>query len=411
MKITHISTNDTGGAGNATLRHCEAMISLGLSSNMLVSCKKTKKDFVFQVPRSSLKRFFHKLVTGGLYRIIKHIKRGKGVFDLSIWNENIANSQLINESDIIYIHWVNGFLGFRDIEKIIQKEKLVVFYLHDMWTITGGCHHSMGCSGYQTDCYDCPHLHIVKSLAKQQLESKIRHWSKKKNVIVAAPSKWLTECAKKSAIFKNIPVYTIPNVVNINIFKPLDKKIVREKLRLENNKKYIIFSSMGVDNPYKGFSFLMDTFRLLNNEQIEFIMVGPAIPQYIPDPIKDKLHLTGYINSTEKMVEWYNAADIHISTSLADNFPNVIIESMACGIPSVAFATGGIVDQIKHRENGYLVPQKNIKEMINGIKWILYEADYFALSQNARTYVTNHYSYNEILRIHHNVLLYKKYHE
>lgn len=74
------------------------------------------------------------------------------------------------------------------------------------------------------------------------------------------------------------------------------------------------------------------------------------------------------------------------------------------GMFFTAFATGGIVDQIEHRKNGFLVQQRDVKGMIEGIQWILYEANYMVLSRAAREYVINHYSYNEILHLHHSVL-------
>ena len=54
-------------------------------------------------------------------------------------------------------------------------------------------------------------------------------------------------------------------------------------------------------------------------------------------------------------VDAYRAADVVALPTLADNLPNVVIESMACGKPCVAFATGGVPEAVRHLETGYLV--------------------------------------------------------
>lgn len=48
----------------------------------------------------------------------------------------------VKNADIIYIHWaLKGLLNLNSIEKIAQLNKPVIVFLHDMWAITGGCHH------------------------------------------------------------------------------------------------------------------------------------------------------------------------------------------------------------------------------------------------------------------------------
>ena len=52
----------------------------------------------------------------------------------------------------------------------------------------------------------------------------------------------------------------------------------------------------------------------------------------------------------------YNAADIFVLPTLEDNLPNTMLESMSCGTPVIAFATGGVPDVIVQEHNGLLVP-------------------------------------------------------
>ena len=67
----------------------------------------------------------------------------------------------------------------------------------------------------------------------------------------------------------------------------------------------------------------------------------------------------------------YSAVDVFVTPSLADNFPNTIVESMACGTPVVGFNVGGIPDLIKHKVTGYLAEYKNANDLSAGIEWVL----------------------------------------
>ena len=54
-------------------------------------------------------------------------------------------------------------------------------------------------------------------------------------------------------------------------------------------------------------------------------------------------------------------------TSINENFPNVILESMVCGTPVIAFESSGVKEIIKN-DNGILVKKGDIKNMVEKIE-------------------------------------------
>ena len=54
------------------------------------------------------------------------------------------------------------------------------------------------------------------------------------------------------------------------------------------------------------------------------------------------------------MARCYAAADLTIIPSQADNYPNVVAESLACGTPVAASRIGGIPELVNDDVNGYL---------------------------------------------------------
>ena len=91
------------------------------------------------------------------------------------------------------------------------------------------------------------------------------------------------------------------------------------------------------------------------------------------------------------MAELYAVSDLFVTPSLQENLPNTLMEAMACGTPCVGFETGGIPEMIHHRINGYVAQYRNADDLARGIRWVLFEADYATLSENARQKVLSEY--------------------
>ena len=61
-----------------------------------------------------------------------------------------------NNLNIVHLHWTPGIISIGEIQSLLDAGTRVVWTLHDMWPLTGGCHHADGCNQFQTDCKSCP---------------------------------------------------------------------------------------------------------------------------------------------------------------------------------------------------------------------------------------------------------------
>ena len=84
-------------------------------------------------------------------------------------------------------------------------------------------------------------------------------------------------------------------------------------------------------------------------------------------------------------------ADVFVISSLQDNLPNVVPESLACGTPVVGFNIGGIPDMIQHMQTGYLVQNISAQELANGILWTLNHVN-SSMRIRCRNYAESHYA-------------------
>ncbi|MEO6136065.1 MAG: glycosyltransferase [Ginsengibacter sp.] len=303
-------------------------------------------------------------------------KKELGLFSFPILGTDISKRKEIIESDFIYIHWTSmGFLNLKNIENLIKLQKPVIFILHDMWHITGGCHYSFDCNKYITGCQNCPILPTTKEhdLSSKEFKKKLKLYSRYHNIYFVSPSKWLYNCTKESLLTIKKPAFYIPNIINTNVFKPFNKQIAKNILNIAPNEFVLAFGAVQIGSPYKGWKYLQNALEILKEENLELsltvLIFGSGFNKTIENLIPFKTKFLGHLNDEFSMVIAYNAADVFVIPSLADNQPTTVMESLSCGTPVVGFNTGGIPDMIKHKENGYLAQYKDSNGIATGIKF------------------------------------------
>lgn len=399
MKILHINTSSSkGGAAIAAYRHTEAMKKAGLDAHLLA---KTGDDLPLATVLTNNVR--DRIWSYSLFKFTNAIRKPYMPFSFMTRNYGLEQIKEVQEADIVYIHWVNNFLGFRDIDWLLKSKKRVVWYMHDMWPITGGCHHSLSCVGYHTDCKGCDQLLKLSNLAHYQLQKKMNHWFNADNLFIASPSKWLANKAAESSLFSEKKIVTCPNVLDTAIFRPSDKRKIKNRLGLDCKKKYVLFgASVGLKNPFKGMGYLYDALLQLNPEY-EILLMGNPGDDY-PQNLIDRTHVMGYVTDDLEKVDIYNASDVFVLPSIAENYPNMVIEAMACGVPVVGFKVGGVVEQITHKYNGFLAETSVASSLKEGMEWVLKYDNQEELSKHCRDYVCDKCSYEMILENHRDLL-------
>jgi glycosyltransferase involved in cell wall biosynthesis len=73
--------------------------------------------------------------------------------------------------------------------------------------------------------------------------------------------------------------------------------------------------------------------------------------------------------------QWLAAADVFALTSLWEGLPRALVEAMATGLPSVCYATDGVVDLLRDGENGFLVPPGDVDAFADRLVRLLTDAD------------------------------------
>lgn len=375
MKILHLCYWDkAGGASIAAYRLHHSFLANGYDSTMLVFEKSQDEPEIVSIKSTYTKIWntFYNRITS---RFLALYRPFVGNFSINIFGKDLSGHPLVQNADIIYIHWINNsMLSLRGISQILKQGKIVIWFLHDMYPITGGCHHSLECSFYKTHCSHCVLLgsRIKRDISYYQFEDKIKYLKPYSNLIIATPSTWMSNCAKQSYLFCNHTIVTIPNSVDTTQFAQVPKAIARRMLDLPLNKKIILFGAdMGINNPYKGWNYLREALSMLSEKnEYQLLTFGSNNTEHsIIEGID--CYAMGRITDNKKLNYLYSSSDVFVVPSLAESFGQTIIEAMSSGTLVVAFNTGGIPDVIQHQQNGYLASFKNSTSLKEGIDWCI----------------------------------------
>lgn len=413
MKILIVNAYDIlGGAARATYRLHRALLECGIDSKMLVQIKRSD-DYTVIGPETKLKKALGMIrPTLDQLPLMFYKRSTKTPFSPS-WLPFSGVISKIKEirPDIVHLHWICG--GMLRIEDIGKIKVPIVWTLHDNWAFTGGCHYIWDCEKYKSNCGACPQLGSSKEndLSRKVWLRKKKTFNKITNITIVAPSKWLAQCAKESSLLKNKNIVNIPNLLDTNLFKPFEKNSARDLWNLPKDKKFVLFGAVAATRDVrKGFKELTQALKQLKlrREDIELIVFGSSKPPNDPD-FGFKSHYLGHLYDDISLVTLYNAADVVVVPSLQENLSNVIMESLSCGTPVVAFDIGGNGDMIEHKVNGYLAKPFDPEDLARGIEWVLNNPNYQNLSNNAREKVLREFDskvvvkkyielYKEILR-------------
>ena len=332
----------------------------------------------------------------------KYKKRKPLPWTFNLMVKNHLKNKIIKKYDIIHLDWIaNGTVNLNKLKKI---HKPVIWTLHDVWPLTGGCHCNLGCDKWISGCGKCPQLNSnnSKDISSKFWKQKERAFNAIPDLTIITPSNWLEKMAKKSSFFKDRSIYKIPNCLNTELFKPKDKNISRRNFKIPINTYVIIFGAANpVKNLYKGFDLLLEILQKLKNkskENFHLVIFGTFQAEmknyHFPFPYT----CLNEIKSESKLADAYNCADIFTGPSRQDNFPSTFLEAGSCGLPCVGFEIGGIPEIIDHKKTGYIAKPFDTDDFTNGILWILEnEERYNEIKYNAREKIIKNYSQDIVM--------------
>ena len=402
LKVVHINTYDgNGGAGRGCLRLNRALLNQGVDSKIVVHYKFGQNPLI----KTFNSNFIQKAYTAATIvaeRVLAkfYLKPIKTPFSFTWFGRSIIHHPDVINADILHLHWVNhSFLNPRHLAQLNKLGKPVVWTFHDSNAFTGGCHVRYTCKHFENECGNCP---VLKNERRNDISHKI--WVEKSkaygvlNFTAIAPSTWMLSSVERAKLMIGKNAVHIPNTLETDIFIPADKRQAKISLGLSPDKFIFLSGFMpSRKDLHKGTSYLLESMALLKErlgltaDNIELVVFGNRNTEDLPE-FPFKTSFLGTINDDAKLANCYAAADAFLTTSVEDNLPYTVMESLACGTPVIAFTTGGIPNMVQHEYNGYLAEYRSAVSFTDGMEWIIKHPERELLNRQARQTVMENFS-------------------
>ncbi len=406
MNVRHFNTLLHGGAATAARRLHESLLREGVESQFLYSGTESpvdelgesyepvqwKKHSVYQKIRSAIDYRLHRQT---FKKSLDRRGAGHEIFTSPRGRPRSVLGTPKTDTEILHLHWIARMIDYQSFFGSIDEEQPIVWTLHDMNAMTGGCHFSDGCQNFVSGCGLC---HQLRQPAEQDL-SRAAFLEKRmamlgKNLHIVAPSRWLLDSARRSSMFEpSVTFHHIPYGIDTEAYYPMDPLEARARLGLPRDHRIVCFGAADVKAIRKGGRELLAALHAIADlpKVICLVFGAGQLPESrLATP---PIHAVGSITGTLEQRTVMSAADLFILPSLEDNLPLTGLEAMACGTPIVGFEAGGIPDYVRHGTSGWLANVGDAADLAAKLRIALEDADSLTrLRRSTRQMVEREYS-------------------
>lgn len=317
-------------------------------------------------------------VSGAKWTVLRYLEKLQTLVSLRGRRENLFRfstaskglSEVLRDpwfewADTVHLHWVQqSFLSLSDLGKILErKDKKILWTLHDLWPLTGGCHspYTLGaegetvlCGRFRERCGRCP---VLRKVPQDPFDLSSRLFREKmswavENVTFLAISRKMEAAIKQSPIGVKGKTIFLPNFFDPSLFF-VQKDTPRERR--------ILFVAARPDDPVKGLDLAKEALRKASarhpgfKDEFRFSLVGtpkdetilsdwPLPLERIPRP------------SRVELANLYRTSTLTLSSSRMETFGMTLLESLASGTPVVSFSIDKPSTFLREGTNGSFAP-------------------------------------------------------
>jgi glycosyltransferase involved in cell wall biosynthesis len=405
LKILQVNTTDRGGGAASSAWHLfREYKKRGHVSWLAVGYKFSDDPDVYRIPLNKANGLIHRMSetvrrwlegycgkvkgAGRLRAILplmtsleKMKNRWHGMENCYGYNSDSLLTLTPEQPNVIHCHNLHG--GYFDLQSLIylSREVPVILNLRDCWLLTGHCAHPLNCERWLSGCGDCPDLSIYPRIRYDATQV---NWKKKRDIYhqsqlyIVANSQWMLNQARKSGLV-GMDYCVIENGIDLSVFKPGNRVEARADVGLPTTAKVIMFAANGVrKNLWKDYRTMEDAIVYL----AKYYKSGKLIFLFVGEQSKDKkigdniiVKFLGFLQDTYLMTKYYRCADVYMHAAKAESSCRTVTEALACGIPVVATAIGGIPEQIEDGINGFLTRPSDPQDMAYRTQMILENDD------------------------------------
>jgi glycosyltransferase involved in cell wall biosynthesis len=215
--------------------------------------------------------------------------------------------------------------------------------------------------------------------AWQPTRSRIANYLAGKVDILISVSEYTKNRFADWSSLKNATFVILPNSVDLGLFTPAPKnQVLLDRYGLNDKIVLMTLGRLDSRERAKGFDEIMEILPQLAEEipNIAYVIAGSGRDRERLElkvtslKIENLVIFTGMVSEEEK-ADHYRLADAYVMPSRGEGFGIVLLEAMACGIPTLASTADGSREALRDGLLGILVDPNKTDDIIAGIKQAL----------------------------------------
>ncbi|WP_052507481.1 glycosyltransferase [Desulfonatronovibrio magnus] len=286
------------------------------------------------------------------------------------------------DSDLLHIHSTLSWAA--TLEKCHKNNIRPYITLHDVTLLTGGCTYPLECTKWK---HGCPECHRGYHGSSRTCED-IRHLVATINPVLISPSEWLGKMARQA--FPGQTVHIVPNGVKPDVTEEQAMNVLHNFC----GRIVLFVAHGGTDAGYKSGDKWLSIWSRIKKKvpEARALFIGNRQA----NKSGDVLELPYLPNEAVRGI--MQQADVLVYPSMADNHPLVVLEAMMSKLPVVAFAVGGISEQIRHDQTGILVRPGDYEELASqAAKLLKHPAQAKAMARRARQVALDNFNVSRMV--------------
>jgi glycosyltransferase involved in cell wall biosynthesis len=364
MRVLLLSQAFHGGGAERSARELfEHLPTVGVKPEMWLGQPETNLPTGVRVIRSATERCLYPLALFPAVNDWRHFGTRKKI-------DAIQPSDF----DLVHIHNLHGhWLSLHAIHRLCNRMP-VVWTLHDEWAATRGIPYDL--TRVLTSAEARRHARWVIPLVLCYSGIHSKKWRQILGATLPAvsrfisPSKYIYDLTIGSGPFEPIQFARIPYGLTL-LDEPAmdaDQDGARLRLGLPKHGPVVLLVAAQLWSPFKGMSFGIEALertcgRIRNATRLKVLLHGRGAERLARSVGRCANVVTGFATNSEDLALSFRAADVVLQPSIADNFPYVVLEALACRRPVIAFRIGGMPEMIGFNERGLLAHPFKAHEM------------------------------------------------